>query len=78
MTTLTITIPDEVAAKLADLARESNRPLDELASEYLAGDIRDIEEDLADLAAAKEAEAEGGEPIPWEQIEAEWDAEDGK
>ncbi len=68
MTTLTITIPDEVAARLADLARLSNRPIEELAGEYLAGDIQDIDEDMADLAAALEAEAEGGEPIPAEEV----------
>jgi predicted transcriptional regulator len=73
MTTLTITIPDEVAAKMAALARISNRPIEELAGEYLAGDIEDIDEDLADLTAAMEAEAEGGEPIPWETVKAELD-----
>jgi len=28
-------------------------------------------EDLEDLRAADEARAEGGEPIPWEQVKAE-------
>jgi hypothetical protein len=33
------------------------------------------DEDLADLQAADEARAEGGEPIPWEQVKEEMRAE---
>ena len=76
MTTLTITIPDEVAARLADLARITDRTVEDLAGEYLAGRMEEIEEDAADLAAAREALAEGGEPIPWEQVKAELGMED--
>ncbi len=68
MTTLTITIPDEVAARLADLARITDRTVEDLAGEYLAGRIEEIEEDAADLTAAREAEAEGGKPIPLEEV----------
>jgi hypothetical protein len=32
-------------------------------------------EDLEDIRAADEARAEGGEPIPWEQVKAELRAE---
>ncbi len=76
MTNLTISIPDEVAARLADLARETGRTVEELAGEFLAGHLEEIEEDAADLAAAREALAEGGEPIPWEQVKAELGMED--
>jgi predicted transcriptional regulator len=68
MTTLTINIPDEVAARLADLAKETGRTVEDLAGEYLAGNLAEIEEDAADLAAAREALAEGGDPIPAEEV----------
>lgn len=33
------------------------------------------EEDRIDIAAIEATRAEGGEPVPWEQIKAEWAAE---
>ena len=35
----------------------------------------EADEDLADIRAADEARAEGGEPIPWERVKAELRAE---
>ncbi len=64
MTTLTITIPDEVAAQLAAAARTIGKTTEDLVREYLAERV----EDEADLAAALAAEAEGGEPIPIEEV----------
>jgi predicted transcriptional regulator len=78
MTTLTITIPDEVAARLADLAKEDGKDPGALAGDALRLYLAERAEEAADLAAAREALAEGGEPIPWEQVEAEWDKEDSK
>jgi PHD/YefM family antitoxin component YafN of YafNO toxin-antitoxin module len=37
--------------------------------------LLEAEEDLADLRAADEARAEGGEPIPWEQVKERMRAE---
>ena len=35
----------------------------------------EADEDLADIRAADEARAEGGEPIPWERVKAQLRAE---
>jgi len=42
----------------------------------LIEDLADLEarEEAEDLAAAREALADGEKPIPWEQVKAKWDA----
>lgn len=64
-----------------DLARVRGGERLELPEEGAAviplEDLRLLEEmeDAADVRAADEALAEGGEPIPWETIKAKMDAE---
>jgi hypothetical protein len=38
--------------------------------------FRELLEDFADAAAARQALAEGGEPVPWEQVKDEAEAQD--
>ena len=50
----------------------------EIAAEIESMDLdafRELLENFADAAAAREALAEGGEPVPWEQVRVEAGAE---
>jgi hypothetical protein len=49
-------VPAEVAAEMERLSPE---------------EFRELLEDFADAADARRALAEGGEPVPWEQVKAE-------
>ena len=68
-------LPYDIAARVRDGERV------ELPNEGAAvvplADLRLLEEmeDAADLAAVEAARAEGGEPVPWETLKAEMDAE---
>jgi antitoxin (DNA-binding transcriptional repressor) of toxin-antitoxin stability system len=53
-------VPAELAAELENLTPEA---------------FRELLEDFADAEAARQALAEGGEPVPWEQVKAEAEAE---
>ncbi len=54
MTTLTITLPDEVAARLADLAREDGRDPAALAGDALREYLAERAEDEEDARIAAE------------------------
>jgi hypothetical protein len=52
-------VPAEVAAEMENMPPEA---------------FRELLEDFADAEAARQALAEGGEPVPWEQVRAEAEA----
>ena len=53
-------VPAELAAEREHLSPEA---------------FRELLEDFADAEAARQALAEGGEPVPWEQVKAEAELE---
>jgi hypothetical protein len=53
-------VPAEIAAELESMAPEA---------------FRELLEEFADAQAARQALAEGGEPVPWEQVKAEAEAQ---
>lgn len=61
----------ERAGEVVYLTRHGRR-VAAIVSPELAAEI-EAAEDAADLAAARAALEEGGEPIPWEQVKVELD-----
>jgi hypothetical protein len=79
-------VPDEVTAAARDAARgqvvyltEHGRRLAAIVPAEIAAEMesmppeafRELLEAFADAEAARQALAEGGEPVPWEQVKAE-------
>jgi DNA-binding MarR family transcriptional regulator len=79
-------VPGEVTAAARDAARghvvyltEHGRRLAAIVPAEIAAEMesmspaafRELLEDFADAEAARQALAEGGEPVPWEQVKAE-------
>lgn len=79
-------VPSEVTAAAHDAARgqvvhltEHGRRLAAIVPAEIAAEMesmspeafRELLEDFADAEAARQALAEGGEPVPWEQVKAE-------
>jgi antitoxin (DNA-binding transcriptional repressor) of toxin-antitoxin stability system len=82
-------VPSEVTAAARDAARgqvvyltEHGRRLAAIVPAEIAAEMermppeafRELVEDFADAAAARQALAEGDEPVPWEQVKAEAEA----
>ncbi len=53
-------ISPEIAAEMESMSPEA---------------FRELLENFADVEAARQALAEGGEPVPWEQVKAEAEAQ---
>jgi antitoxin (DNA-binding transcriptional repressor) of toxin-antitoxin stability system len=83
-------VPSEVTAAARDAARgqvvyltEHGRRLAAIVPAEIAAELeslppeafRELLEDFADAAAARQALAEGGEPVPWEQVKDEAEAQ---
>lgn len=68
-------LPDDIVARVRDGERVELP--DEGAAVVPLADLRLLEEieDREDAAAAAEAQAEGGEAVPWETLKAELDAD---
>ncbi len=75
MSTARHILPDDITARIRDGERVELP--DEGAAVVPLADLRLLEEieDAADLAAVEAAVAEGGEPVPWETLKAEMNAE---